>query len=91
MIFFEARNNLVTVFIRIGDPGFVLTIDYLPRRPLPPLDAVHFTEVVCALTIRIANPLGILIGILIPYLTTQRAELSRATRRPQKANQFANR
>ena len=57
--------------------------------PLAPLDAVHRAQVVQAFAIGIGQPLGIFIGILVPDLAAQLAELGRA-RGAQEAHQLAD-
>ena len=63
-------------------------VDELVRGPLAPLDAIHRSQVILAQAIGVGQPLSILIGVLVPHLAPQRAEISSAARCTQEADQF---
>src|SRR5690606_15320131 len=58
--------------------------------PAAPLHAVHRAEVVRPFAVRVGQPGGVLVGVLIPYLAAQRAEIGRAARAAQEAHQLAD-
>src|SRR5690606_12030218 len=89
-------------FVDVGDLGIapverVLDLrvpgqrQQLVGRPAAPLHAVHGAEVVGPFAVRVGEPGGIFVGVLVPYLAAQVAKVCRAARAAQEAYQFAHR
>jgi hypothetical protein len=78
------------LFQGLLDGGLVAQRDLLVRRPLAPLHAVDFAEVVFALTERVGQPLGVFVGVLVPDLAAQRAEFSRRCSRHAESPHLAD-
>ncbi|MNL07613.1 hypothetical protein D3C87_1282980 [compost metagenome] len=89
-VFFALSNLLVAVAQRLFDGGGVAQRDLLVRRPLAPLHAVDFAEVVVALAERVGQPLRVFVGVLVPDLATQRAEFSGVVHATQKTAHLAD-
>jgi hypothetical protein len=68
------------------DGGLVAERDLLVRRPLAPLHAIDLAEVVFALTERVGQPLGVFVGVLVPDLAAQGAELAGVVHATQEAH-----
>lgn len=65
-------------------------IDQLVGRPFSPLHAIHRAQVIGAGAERIGQPVSVFVGILVPDLAAQRAEIGRAAGSAQEAAQFAH-
>ncbi|MNT20881.1 hypothetical protein D3C72_1562020 [compost metagenome] len=73
------------------DGGRVAQRDALVARPLAPLHAVDLAQVVMALAERVGQPLGVLVGVLVPDLAAQFAEFTRVLHATQETDHFADR
>ena len=83
-------DDAEAALLGVGQLGGGVPVQQLVGRPLPPLDAVHRAEVVRAFAVRVGQPVGVLIGILVPDLAAQRAEVGGAAGRPEEAAQLAD-
>lgn len=62
----------------------------LVGRPVAPLHAVDRAQVIGAFAVGVGQPLAVFIGVLVPDLAAQRAEIGRAARAPHEAHQLAD-
>ena len=89
-VFFTFGNLAIALAQAQLDSGHIAAIDLLVGWPLAPLHAIDFAQVVFTLTEWVGQPLGIFVGILVPHLATQGAEICRAIHRAQETAHLAN-
>ncbi len=90
-VFFEFSHHPEATRGGVGQLRARAGVQHLVSRPFAPLHAVHRAEVVRAFAIRIGDPLRVLVGIRVPYLAAEIAEVRSAARGAQKADQLAHR
>ena len=89
-VFLTFSNLTIALAQAQLDSGHVAAVDLLVRRPFAPLHAIDFAQIVFALTKRIGQPLSVFIGVLVPYLATQRTKVRRAVDGAQETAHLAN-
>ena len=89
----ELADQPVATRLCVGDLRRAVCIpqvDQLVGGPLAPLDAVDRTQVVFTQAVGVGQPLRVFVGVLVPDLAAQLAELGRAAVAAQEADQFAD-
>ena len=66
-------------------------VDAFVGWPAAPHSTIDRAKSVCLLPVRVGQPLGVFVGVLVPYLAAQLAEVGRAGVAAQEADQFTHR
>ncbi|MCY1173994.1 hypothetical protein D9M73_141790 [compost metagenome] len=90
-VFLAFGNLAITLAQGLLDGSRVADRDLFVRRPFAPLHAVDFAEVVFALAERVGQPLGVFVGVLVPDLAAQLAELTGVLHATQETDHFTDR
>ncbi|MNP28182.1 hypothetical protein D3C76_1211330 [compost metagenome] len=90
-VLFVLGNTAETGLLGHFDGRRVAQRDALVARPLAPLHAVDLAQVVMALAERVGQPLGVLVGVLVPDLAAQFAEFTGVLHATQEADHLADR
>ena len=69
----------------------IVDVEQLVGGPLPPLVAVDLAQVVGCDPVRVREPLGVLVRVLVPHLAAERPEVGGAAIAAQESNQLADR
>lgn len=96
------HHERLSVFLVLGDLAEALLLgqgdrrrvaqgNALVARPLAPLYAIDLAQVVMPLAERVGQPLGVLVGVLVPDLAAQVAELSGVAHAAQEAHHLTDR
>src|SRR5690625_5410073 len=68
----------------------LLAMDKFASGPFTPLHAIDRTQIIFLQTIGVVKPIGVFIGILIPYFAAQCPKIGGAARCPEKPYHFTN-
>ena len=86
----EAAQQLVAARGGVFDLAGLGRRQHLVGRPVAPLHAVHRAQVVFAQAVGVGQPLLVFVGVLVPHLAAQRAELGGVAAAAQETHHLAH-